>query len=93
MARKLPGNAELVSALYQKYLSEACEAKVSVRVGRSWQIAAYKCFPEMAEAMTWAEAQSKKLQKKHKAVKLVVTNRSRRQWRLASLNGSTRRTI
>jgi hypothetical protein len=89
MARRPVKNSDIVTALYQRYLNEACVAKVSVRQRRSWQIAAYKCFPDMATAFAFAQTQMKKLQKKHKAVKMIVTNRTERQWRRASFRGGS----
>ncbi len=91
MVRKAGLNPEIVAALYKNYLDEACEAKVSVRNGRSWELAAYKCFPDMGEAITWAKAQMKKLGSTHKSVRLNVVNRTHRQWKLASLRSSGRR--
>lgn len=59
----------------------------SEKVGstRVWSLAAYKCFGDMGEAIGWAQEQQKTLMKKHKHVKLVVTNRTERQWRNAML--------
>jgi len=83
--RKRNSSVDLATALYERYLDEACEAKLSVKVGRSWSLAAYKCFGDMGDAIGWAQGQQKTLMKKHKHVKLVVTNRTERQWRNAML--------
>src|SRR4051812_37828228 len=82
---KTTSRASEVVACFQKYLDEACEAKVSVKVGRSWNLAAYKCFRDMGDAIGWAQKQQKALMKKHQGVQLVVTDRTERQWRNAML--------
>jgi hypothetical protein len=83
MAQPRKKSDEIFTHLYERYLNEACEAKVSVRQRRSYRIAAYKCFGDMGDALVWAEKQMKQLQKKYKAVKMEVTNRTERQWRNA----------
>lgn len=90
MARKPTSNPDIVAALYEKYLNEACEAKVAVRNGRSWELAAYRCFPDMAHAIAWAQAKTKKLTRTHKSVRLNVVNRTLRQWKNASYRARSR---